>query len=304
MRSSEVEASHEEHDIFRECLVGLEDGPDLDVSFIFDEACRLFKQVVVLHKKAFSKSRTDLARYEAELKKISKERDNLKTLYVKKEVEISDLRVKLAQAGQGRAEYVEKFYQKADSVAHLQEELKMKEVETLGWRQSMHNLASEKETLLEEQASLECQFQSVKEESLSRGRDIEELKAKSVAELAKRRSDAEVVMSSYRADAKAANDQAKEISSTTEVKLSNALDHARRQSRRATLEEVHNRGFDFSADIERAKILEEEAAALLSDENDSASGSESGGDEEEIPEDESLEDATPEDATAKDVTPK
>ncbi|XP_019253999.1 PREDICTED: uncharacterized protein LOC109232707 [Nicotiana attenuata] len=281
MRSSEVEASHEGHDIFRECLVGLEDGPAPDASFIFDEA-------VVLHKKVFSKSRTDLARCEAELKKISKERDDLINLYVKKEVEISDLR----------------FYQKADLVAQLQEELKMKKAETLGWRQSMDNLASEIETLRAELASLERQFQSVKEESLARGRDIEELRAKSAAELAKDRSDAEAIMSSYRADAEAANARAKEISSAAEVKLSSALDHARRQSRRTTLEEVHARGFDLSADIERAKILEEEAAALLSDEDDSANCSESGGDKGEVFEDEAFEDEAPEDEAAEDVTPK
>ncbi|XP_019226654.1 PREDICTED: uncharacterized protein LOC109208087 [Nicotiana attenuata] len=236
---------------------------------------------------------------EAELKRISKERDDLKTLYVKKEVEISDLRVELMQACQGRAKYVEKFYQKADLVAQLQEELKMKEAESLGWRQIMDNLASEKETLREELASLERQFQSVKEESLARGRDIEELKAKSTAELAKARSDADAIMSSYRADAEAAYARAKEISSAAEAKLSNSLDHARRQYWRVTLEEVHARGFDLSNNIERAKILEEEAAALLSDDDDFASGSESGEDEDEVPEDEALEDAA-----AEDVSPK
>ncbi|XP_075079616.1 uncharacterized protein LOC142164810 [Nicotiana tabacum] len=56
MRSSEVEASHEGHDIFRECLAGLDDGLDPDASFVFDEARSLFKQAVVLHKRAFSKS--------------------------------------------------------------------------------------------------------------------------------------------------------------------------------------------------------------------------------------------------------
>ncbi|XP_019253918.1 PREDICTED: uncharacterized protein LOC109232614 [Nicotiana attenuata] len=246
----------------------LEDGPDPDASFIFDEARRLFKQAVVLHKKAFSKSQTDLARCEAEHKKVSKERDDLKALYVKKEMEINGLRVELAQACQGRVKYVEK---EADLVAQLREELKMKEAETLG----------------------------VKEESLARDCKIGELKAKSAAELAKARSDIEAIISSYRADAEAANARAKEFSSAAEVKLSSALDHARRQSRRVTLGEVHARGFILSADIERARILKEEVAALLSDEDDSASGSKSGGDEDGVLEDEALEDAT-----AEDVTPK
>ncbi|XP_070013169.1 uncharacterized protein [Nicotiana sylvestris] len=212
-------------------------------------------EAVSLHRQAFSKSQTQLARCESELKKVLEVMDNIKILYVKKEGEINDLRVELTKAFQERAEFFE-------------------------------------------------QLQSVKEESLARGCKIEDLKAKSAAELAKAKSDAEAIMSSYRADAEAANTRAKEIASAAEVKLSSALDHARRQSRRVTLEEVYARGLDFSADIERAKILEEEVAALLSDEDDLASGSESGGDEDVLPEGEALEDATPEDAAAEDMTPK
>ena len=50
--------------------------------------------------------------------------------------------------------------------------------------------------------------------------------------------------------------------------MSNALDHARRQSRRMTFEKIHARGFDLSADIEADEALEEEATALLTDEDD------------------------------------
>lgn len=59
---------------------------------------------------------------------------------------------------------------------------------------------------------------------------------------------------------------------------------------------MHARGFDLSADIERAKILEEEVAALLSDEDGSASVFESMGDEDEVPEEEA-----PDDVVAEDV---
>ncbi|XP_019241571.1 PREDICTED: uncharacterized protein LOC109234929 [Nicotiana attenuata] len=243
MRSSEVEASHEGHDIFQECLVGLEDGPDPDASFIFDEARKLFKQAVVLHKKAFSKSRDDLARCEAELKNTLEERGAVKALYAKKEVEIYDLRVELMQACQGRAEYVEKFYQKADLEAQLREELKTKEAEALRWRQGMDDLASEKETLKEQLASPERQLRGAKEENLE------------------------------------------------------------------TIPEDDPRGDTCSrlrsfSDIEAEKILEEETAVLLSDEDDSASVSESEGDGDEVPEGEAPKDVTPEDAAAKDVTPK
>nr|XP_016476423.1 PREDICTED: uncharacterized protein LOC107798008 [Nicotiana tabacum] len=146
--------------------------------------------------------------------------------------------------------------------------------------------------------------QDERDEILVWSRKIEELEAKSAAELAKAKSEAEAFVSSYRDDTEAANTWAHEISITAEVKLSCALDHAKRQSRRETLEEVHARGFDLLADIEKAKTLKEEAVALLSDDEDSASGSGSGGDEDEVPEEEIPEDAAPDDAALEDVASK
>ncbi|XP_070023043.1 uncharacterized protein [Nicotiana sylvestris] len=162
------------------------------------------------------------------------------------------------------------FQQKGELVEQLREELKIKEAETLGWRQGMDNLTSEKETLREQLTSLEHQFQRVKEESRARVHEIEELKAKSVAELAKAKSDTEEIISSYRADAEATNARPKEMFTTAETKTS-----------------------------------EEEASIFLSNEEDSASGSNSGGDEDEGLEGEALEDAAPEgDATAEDAAPE
>nr|XP_009773256.1 PREDICTED: uncharacterized protein LOC104223501 [Nicotiana sylvestris] len=200
---------------------------------------------------------------------------------------------------------VDAFQQKVELVEQLREEHKMKEAKTLGWRQGLDNLTSEKETLREHLDSLERQFQMVKEESIARGRIIEELKAKSATELAKAKFDTEAIISSYRADTEASNTRAKEISIAAEVRLSYALDHARRQSRRNTLEEVHARGLDLSADIEKAKTSEDESTTLLSNDEDSTSGSDSEGDKDEGPEDEALEDAAPEgDATAEYVAPE
>nr|XP_009768929.1 PREDICTED: uncharacterized protein LOC104219876 [Nicotiana sylvestris] len=227
MRSSKLEARHEGHDIFRECLAWLDDGPDLDASFIFDEARSLFKQVVVLHNRAFSKSQVDLARCEAELKKTLEERGVVKALYAKKKMEIYDLRVELTHAFQVELSMLRSFIRRTTWKRSF-EELKMKEAETLGWRQGMENLASEKETLREQLSSLEHQLRGAKEESLARGLEIEELKARSAAEMAKVKSDVATIMASYRADAEADNARAREISSTSEAKLSSTLDHARR----------------------------------------------------------------------------
>ncbi|XP_070007595.1 uncharacterized protein [Nicotiana sylvestris] len=172
------------------------------------------------------------------------------------------------------------FQQKGELVEQLQEELKTKEVETLGWKQHMNCLASEKDALQEQLTSIECQLQNAKEESLVRSRKIEELEAKSAVELAKAKSEAEAFVSSYRTNTEAANTRKKEIFIAAEVKLSCALDHA------------------------RAKTLEEVAAALLFDDEDSASGSESGGDEGEVPEGEVPDDAASRDVVPGDVAPK
>nr|XP_016432654.1 PREDICTED: uncharacterized protein LOC107759281 isoform X1 [Nicotiana tabacum] len=107
------------------------------------------KKAVSLHRRTFAKSRTEIFRCETELKKVSKERDSLKILYVKKEGEIIDLRVELTKACQERSKFIKKFHQKGESVLQLLEDPKMKEAETLGWRQGMDNLVSEKETLRE-----------------------------------------------------------------------------------------------------------------------------------------------------------
>ncbi|XP_070046689.1 uncharacterized protein [Nicotiana tomentosiformis] len=178
--------------------------------------------------------------------------------------------------------------QKAELVKQLCEEDKMKEAETLGWKQNMDRLTSEKEAVRAQLSSVERQLQSVKEENLGRAQKVEELETRLAAELARATSEAEALVAFYRADAEAANTRAKEISDVAKVRLSRVAKHTRHQYRRETLKEVHARGFDLTVDIENANVLEDEAGALLSNEENSVSGSESR-DEDEAPED-----ATPE----------
>ncbi|XP_070024972.1 uncharacterized protein [Nicotiana sylvestris] len=250
----------EEEEEYDNCLLVSCERGSSDASKVAEPVVE--ETAVVLNKKAFSKSRAEMDQCEAELKKISKERDILKILYAKKERRsaISELVSAEGQVGGAASEGAQG-----------------EGGQTLGWRQGMDSLASEKETLREQLASLKHQFQSVKEESLARGRGIEELKAKSANELAKAKFDVEAIASSYRADVEAANTQAREISTAAEVMLSY---------------------------IEKAKALEEEVVALLSNDEDSASGSNSGGYEEEDPEDEALEGAAPGDVAAEDAAPE
>ncbi|XP_070045985.1 uncharacterized protein [Nicotiana tomentosiformis] len=180
-------------------------------------------EATALHREASSKYRAELARCEADLKKLTEERDALKLLYVQNKEEIMSIRAKLTRAHQDQTELIE--------------------------------------------------------------RKVEELETRLATELARATSEAEALVASYRADAEAANTRAKEFSDAAEVRLFCVAEHARRQSRRETLQEVHARGFDLTTDIESAKVSEDEAGALLSDDEDSASGSENGGDEDKAPED-------------------
>ncbi|XP_019236453.1 PREDICTED: cilia- and flagella-associated protein 58-like [Nicotiana attenuata] len=252
------------------------------------------QSVVTLHQETFSKSRAELNRCEADLKRLTEERDALKLLYVQKGEEIRDLRAELAIAHKEQTDLIEQVRQKAEKIEQLCEEAKMKEAETFGWKQNMDHLASKKDTARAQLSSVERQLQSMKEESLARAKKIEELKTRLAAELAKAASEAErvkanaeAVVAVYRADAEVANARAKEISDVAQVRLSCIAEHAKCQSQRETLEEIHARGFDLMADIVNAKVLEAEAKAeaFLSGDYDSgsASGSESGEDKDGAP---------------------
>ncbi|XP_070010558.1 uncharacterized protein [Nicotiana sylvestris] len=217
-------------------------------------------KVVTLHREAFTKSQAELNWCEADLKRLTEERDTLKRLYVQKEEEIRDLRVELA-------------------IAHKKQTNLIK--------QNVDRLASEKDTARAQLSFVERQLQSIREESLARAKKIEQLETRLAVELAKAASvakkakaNAEAIVAVYRADAKASNARAKEIFDAAQVRLSRAVEHAKCQSRRETLEKVHARGFDHTAVIKNAKVLEAEAEALLSDDDDSGivSGSESGED--------------------------
>ncbi|XP_070050152.1 uncharacterized protein [Nicotiana tomentosiformis] len=286
MGTPDVGTDPEGDDIFHGCFAGVDDISYLDASLIFDEAQRLLNQATTLHREASFKYRAELARCEVDLKKLTEERNALKLLYVHKEEEIMSIRVELTRAHQDQTELIER---KAELAEQLHEEAKMKEAETLGWKQNMDRLASEKDVVQAQLSLVECQLQSIKVENLARAQKVKDLETRLAAELARATSEVEALVASYRADAEAANTRAKEIFDIAKVRLSRVAEHARRQSPRETLEEVHARGFDLTADMENAKVLEDEVGALLSDDEDFASGSESGGEE-----DDALEDAAPE----------
>ncbi|XP_070025140.1 uncharacterized protein [Nicotiana sylvestris] len=293
MGTPDVGTTHEGEDLFCGCFTGVEEASDLgNASNIFDEAHRLLSQALTLHREGFSKSRAEPDQCEADLKKLTEERDALKLLIEQKEEEVKGLRDELVTTHKGQTNLIEQVQQKAEKIEQLREEAKMKEAETLGWKQNMDRLTSEKNIAWAQLSTAEHQLQSMKEESLARAKKIEELEVRLAVELAKAASqvervkdDVEVVVTIYRADAEATHARAKEISYASQVQSFCVVEYANCQSLRETLEEIHARGFDLTIDIENAKVLEAEAKAFLSDDDDfgSARRSESGEDEYESP---------------------
>ncbi|XP_019237443.1 PREDICTED: RNA polymerase II degradation factor 1-like [Nicotiana attenuata] len=101
---------------------------------------------VMLHREALSKSRAELNQCEADLKRLMEEREALKLFSGQKEEEIRDFRAELAKAHKEQTDLIEQVQQKAEKIEQLREEAKMREAETLGWKQNMDRLASEKDT--------------------------------------------------------------------------------------------------------------------------------------------------------------
>ncbi|XP_070029120.1 uncharacterized protein [Nicotiana sylvestris] len=105
-----------------------------------------YKLAVTLHREAIFKSRAELNRCEADLKRFKEERDALKLISGQKEEEIKDLRAELAKAHKEQTDLIEQVRQKAEKIEQLRDEAKMKKAENFRWKQNMDRLASEKDT--------------------------------------------------------------------------------------------------------------------------------------------------------------
>ncbi|XP_070029183.1 uncharacterized protein [Nicotiana sylvestris] len=232
-----------------------------------------------LSNQALSKSQAELARCEDEFKKLVSELDELKALHAQKEGELGDIRAHLERISRERADLDE---QKKDDL--IREELRVRDTENLGLKQCIDEVSCDKETLREKLTSVECQLQGARGEILK----YKAIYAELVAELSAAKSEAAVLMSSYRKDVAATNARARKVSKEAELKLSRALEHTRLRSRKQALEDVYVGGIDLSAEIERTKALEEESAALLSSDDGSSSeltsGSEDDEDDGKVPE--------------------
>ncbi|XP_070034425.1 uncharacterized protein [Nicotiana tomentosiformis] len=266
---------------------------------IEDASHRSQQTALVVHREACSRSRAELSRYEANLRRVTEERNALRLLCGQREEEIRELRAELAKAHQDQTDLTEQ--QKLEVIGLLRKEDDTIWAETLGWKNGMDRLAAENETARAQLLSAESQLQGIKERSSVQARKIKELEARLASELAKAKAeeekakaDTDAFMAIYRANAESAQIQAREAVETAQTRAHWIAELARCQSRRETLEDIHARVFDLSEEIKRAKELEDDAGALASDDDDdddddgSKSGFESGEEpdgEETIPED-------------------
>ncbi|XP_070050323.1 uncharacterized protein [Nicotiana tomentosiformis] len=179
-------------------------------------------------------------------------------------------------------------------IGKLYEEVDVIQAESLKWKDGMDLFAAEKEAARAQLSSVENQLQSMKEKSSVQVRRIEELEARLASELAKAeydakkaKADADAFVAVYRANAKAAQIQAREATETANTRAHWVAELAKCRSRRDTLEEIHARGFDLTEEIKRAKELEADAEALASDDadddDDDDDGSKSGSESREEP---------------------
>ncbi|XP_070056676.1 uncharacterized protein [Nicotiana tomentosiformis] len=264
----------------------------------------------MVHREACSRSRAELSRYEADLQRVTEERNTLKLLCGQREEEIRELRAELAKAHQDQTDLTEQvmiilkthgldsgleanipisqLQQKLEMIGQLCEEVDIIKAETLGWKEGMDRLAADKEVFRAQLSSAESQLQGIKERSSVQVRKIEELEARLTSELAKAKSEvvkakveADAFVDVYRADAESTQVQARKKAETAQTRANWVAELAKCQSRRETLEEIHARGSDLTEEIKKAKELEAEVGNLASDDDHDDDESKSGSESEE-----------------------
>lgn len=99
---------------------------------------------------------------------------------------------------------------------------------------------------------------------LATSRDLLKGARREIAALAAAKSEVEQNAVTYQEDAATAHRVARDISVAAEQKLTRAIEHAKAEARRETLEELGARGINLSTDLKEARAVEEKLALLIS----------------------------------------
>ncbi|XP_075090410.1 uncharacterized protein LOC107785141 isoform X3 [Nicotiana tabacum] len=104
----EMSWSHEGEDPFSGLFTGVEDAASpSDVSGLFCEMQQALNRAVAIHREACSRSRAELHRFEADLRRVTEERNVLRLLSGQREEEIKGIRTELAKAHQDQTDLTE-----------------------------------------------------------------------------------------------------------------------------------------------------------------------------------------------------
>ncbi|XP_075085929.1 uncharacterized protein LOC142168774 [Nicotiana tabacum] len=231
---------------------------------------------------AISRFRVDLSQCEAELRKVSSERDALRLLCSQKDEAIKDLQADLIKVREEKVELDKQLQQKIEKIGLLREEVDQIRAECNRWKETIDRLAAEKETISTKLLSADVQFLSIKLKGSVQAKKIDELEtrlAEAKAEVESSKVLADKSIAVYRVDAEVAQMESRKAANTVDARAHWVAELAKCSSRRETLEEIHARGFDLTEEIKKAKELEAEAEALASNDDDddgSKSGSEDG----------------------------
>ncbi|XP_070042580.1 uncharacterized protein [Nicotiana tomentosiformis] len=139
---------------------------------------------VAVNQEACSQSRAELHRFEADLRRVTEERNALRLLSDQREEEIKGLRDELAKAHKDQTDLTEQvmiilrthgldsgsednisisqLQQKLETIGQLHEEVDIIRAETMGWKDDMDRLTVEKETVRAQLSSTASQLQGMK----------------------------------------------------------------------------------------------------------------------------------------------
>nr|XP_016450606.1 PREDICTED: uncharacterized protein LOC107775397 [Nicotiana tabacum] len=209
LKTLSIEGAHGSEDPFHDYFTGVEDTiglSDLEVSrkdlgeasSLCSEAQQALNRVSpnspclrASSGSIFSvSSRAD--RYEADIQRLTEERNALNLIGKQKEEQIKDLLAELATAHKDQTDLVKQ--KKVERIEQFREEVNIIKAESLEWKEGMDCFATEKETTRAQLSSVKSQLQ---------------------AEKAK--VEADVIVAIYRADAEATQVQAREIVKAREL---------------------------------------------------------------------------------------
>ncbi|XP_009616812.1 uncharacterized protein [Nicotiana tomentosiformis] len=179
------EGAHGEEDPFHGYFIGVEDvtglsdlealkksSSEVGAPCLFNEAQQALNRASVLYHEAFLQFRGELSWYEAEVRRLTEERDAFKLLSEQREGEVKGLRSELEASRKEQTELAEQVKQKFDVIRQLRVEVDVVKSEAEEWKKNMDHLASEKETARTQLASTEAQLRSLKEKSLVEAKKI------------------------------------------------------------------------------------------------------------------------------------